>query len=121
MLTEFLLARIAEDEVVARLAQSVIAGTDGDWQDVTQPLTLAKTLAGELWAQKYGYAYEHIARHDPARVLAECEAKRRIVEAHRKQVEDDDPRAWIVASQIALRSLAAVYADHPDYDEAWRP
>ena len=116
-LTEFLLTRIAEDEVVARLAQSVIAGTDGDWQDVTQPLTLAKTLAGELWAQKYGYAYEHIARHDPARVLAECEAKRLIVE-HFSETGIDFLGE---IARVPLRALAAVYADHPDYDEAWRP
>ena len=50
----------------------------------------------------------HIARHDPARVLAECDAKRRIVE---RRNHLDGP---------TLRALAAVYADHPDWREEWK-
>lgn len=58
-----------------------------------------------------GEHLEHIARHDPARVLAECEAKRRIMtmdfERYGEQVE-------------LLYMLALPYAGHPDYEEAWR-
>lgn len=92
-IVEFLLARIAEDEADARK----LAATD------RRPvLSLATTV------------------NHSERLLLECEAKRRIVEAHRRQVEDDDPCAWIVASETLLHTLAAVYADHPDYDPAWR-
>jgi len=63
---------------------------------------------------------EHIARHDPARVLAECSAKRRIVElgvctACATEAQPCDHRA------DTLRLLALPYADHEDYREEWTP
>jgi hypothetical protein len=72
---------------------------------------------------------DHIARHDPARVLRECEAKRRIVGAH--PYTDDgghccaDPQGGLGEEMYwnepcpTLAALAAVYAEHPDYDESW--
>ena len=57
-----------------------------------------------------------------ARVLAECEAKRRIVEAGRTD--------WTITRQgntlnmgpsQTLRLLALPYADREGYDESWRP
>jgi hypothetical protein len=62
-----------------------------------------------------------------SRVLAECAAKRRIVDLHRDARGDcyscsgdhgSDPTA---APCETVRELALPYADHPDYDEAWRP
>lgn len=84
-LTQFLRARIAEDEATARVAN--------DWNFTAE-----------------------------ARVLAECEAKRRIVESA-EFVRDtpsihDDARTFM---SNVLRRLAAVYAEHPDYREEWRP
>src|SRR5438067_2058538 len=81
-LAEFLLARIAEDEGVAR------AATDGRWEVL--PYWFTSPLGNPYSASVPGVIPEeidpddaaHIARHDPARVLAECEAKRRIVELH---------------------------------------
>lgn len=73
-------------------------------------------------------AAEHIARHDPARTLAEVEAKRRILDHCADMLrpdsawggptgpEDIDPGAWYV-----LRLLSLPYADHPDYRDEWRP
>ena len=55
---------------------------------------------------------EHIAAWHPTRVIAECRAKRQVVEA----VAADD-----ATRELVLRSLAVVYADHPDYREEWRP
>lgn len=60
----------------------------------------------------------HIARHDPARVLREVEAKRRIVdecEASPLQVDGYGPLGFV------LRYFAAIHDQHPDYDPAWRP
>jgi hypothetical protein len=94
-LAEFLLARIAEDEAVAREAVRWSEGAS-QWGDSGEP------------------DWEHIARHDPARVLAECDAKRRIVQ----MLEDDDPGEW---GDGALRHLASVCADHPDCRDEWRP
>ena len=100
-LTEFLLARIAEDEDIAR-----------------------NTMASMKWS---------------TRVLAECEAKRRIVELHadggNSQGYDDTGYGeydhactecgafgeygieWPCAT---LRALAYVYAGHPDYRQEWK-
>jgi hypothetical protein len=90
-LTEFLLTRIAEDEAVARAAeQTWDSDRDGGWWVGCDPDTQA-----------------HIARHDPARVLTECEAKRAIVEL----ISSPGPQA--------LRLLALPYADHADYQPEW--
>ena len=65
---------------------------------------------------------KHIARHDPARVLAECAAKRRIVvnlEEFRGESSWDDEKN--VNGLYLLRLLALPYADHPAYREDWRP
>lgn len=96
-ITEFLLARIAEDEQVARAAQSPRGATI-----FTDPRRGGKQSM-----------LDHIARHDPARVLAECQAKRRIVAPWVGTVTENEARV--------LLALAAVYADHPDYSEEWRP
>jgi hypothetical protein len=70
---------------------------------------------------------EHGARWDPARVLAEVDAKRRIIDL------SDKVRAWTDASAGAtagyaaalladtLRLLALPYADRPGYRPEWRP
>ncbi|WP_063817094.1 DUF6221 family protein [Streptomyces hygroscopicus] len=63
---------------------------------------------------------QHIARHDPARVLAEVDAKRRILHWHL-----DEECCSVCLDDVEgcplFRALAAPYADHPDYREAWRP
>jgi hypothetical protein len=100
-LTEFLLARIAEDEDVAQMAPP------GPWK----------------------------VRYGPARVLAECEAKRQIVANTDKSnverwggpldgqasSEDGPARAYWRGQEYVCSILAAVYADHPDYREEWKP
>jgi hypothetical protein len=71
----------------------------------------------------------HIARHDPARVLAEVEAKRRIVDLCWARAEARDggyePDASISSIEVdnlwtVVEHLAAVYADRPGYREKWR-
>jgi hypothetical protein len=111
-LTEFLLARIAEDEAGAREAQALAnIYTDPQWH------WLVAHNDGSRWQQ---------TSHDPARVLAECEAKRRIVQTM-QTAEDQawqDGEARPVIEYIAartLRTLALPYADHPNYREEWRP
>lgn len=71
-LADFLLARIAEDEAVAR--DDYRCNTDLRWT--------------------------------PARMLAECEAKRRLIA--------------LQLQRHAYLLLALPYADHPDYNEDWR-
>lgn len=92
-LTEFLLARIAEDEVTARTALVV------DGRQVWQV---------QDWIELDNEVLAHTDRHDPHRVLAECEAKRRIVNI-------------VPDLQGVLGALALPYANHPDFREEWRP
>ncbi|MDX2667408.1 DUF6221 family protein [Streptomyces stelliscabiei] len=70
-------------------------------------------------------ALVHAARHDPARVLREVEAKRSIIEQHeryaaerRRMMGGWDPQS---DDSPILAALAAVYADRPGYREEWRP
>jgi hypothetical protein len=101
-LTEFLLARIAEDERGARQAQA-------------DPHGCHDVLAAYFDDTDKTWRFTH------ARVLAECEAKRRIVAmAQRFTAMPDDSGTDIVLDDV-LRLLALPYADHPDYDEAWKP
>ena len=58
----------------------------------------------------------HIARYNPARVLADIAAKREIVAWVGDYDADLDGSAWGI-----LGNLAALYADHPDYQQEWAP
>jgi len=127
-LVDFLLARIAEDEEAAR---SAARDNEPVWDSYG---TDGPTGLLELGVNEGGpeAAAEHFERWLPARVLAECEAKRRIVDEHTCQCPDpncgdcgacsgDHHADPTPAPCPTLRLLAAVYVDHPDYDEAWRP
>lgn len=132
-LSDFLLARIAEDERDAREAGDfgrrwVSAPNNYDAGSVEA----VDAPPGETGIVVYdeGRPHEnqarHIARHDPARVLAECEAKRRIVTQVTEAADYDESigEAWsqtAIAGWAALGHLAAVYADHSDYQLEWRP
>lgn len=149
-ITEFLLARIMEDEAVARDAHY-----DGQrWVPEEEAVVAAdRDLDPILYLDRKRDAY-HAANWSPARVLAECEAKRRIVEFHKswpvlvdseptfEADESYDPSrmAFRMSKQIAwtteqqyrehfgteppsspiIRALASVYSEHPDY-ESWVP
>lgn len=114
-LTEFLERMIAEDEAAARAVAApgrpLEAGRYFRWMDNGRTVG---NLAGNVVA--YGVDLDanraHIARHDPARVLAECEAKRTLL--------DHVSSNWRLEEYVA-RLLATVYSDHPDYRESWRP
>ncbi len=122
-LVAFLAARLDEDEQAAQSAVDELANWGGPW------LAIADDIAkrAHFDADEIG---EHIARWDPARVLAEVEAKRRIIDEHEPLqngccdtcCEDgpygDSNQAWPCRT---VRLLALPYADHPDYREEWRP
>jgi hypothetical protein len=98
-LTQFLLDRIAEDK--ERFAVE-------DWE-------LEWVAAPDSTAGAGDDAYI-ITLH--SRLLAECEAKRQIVE------ECAEKKDWYENSwgyRVILRLLAVPYADHPDYQQEWRP
>lgn len=143
---EFLLARITEDELMAinasRSVNSAKSG-NGDASAGTKWTSKMGMVEGEhlgdwgdsnLWDCEGAASLcvaeqvaDHMARHDPARVLAECRAKRAIVamaadEGGYVKVGDwescSDSCPEVIASE-AIRAIAAVYADHSDYQAEW--
>jgi len=112
-LTEFLLARIAEDERAARKVQPLghVVDMGGVRLDERFTHSRLRFSSADGWARTEDdpAAAAHFARHDPARVLRECEAKRQLIE----RVGNPD---W-----AGFRILAMPYADHPDYRQEWRP
>jgi hypothetical protein len=71
----------------------------------------------EAWGRSPECGYQQ----DPARVLREVEAKRRIVESCSPQSLDNscaDPGERCLA-EVTLEALALPYSDHPDYQPEW--
>jgi hypothetical protein len=110
-LDEFLIARIAEREAFWR---GLIPSRENYYVATDAP---------------YDEGLVTIADVNVAEMLADCEAKRRLVELSQSVeqiVRGDD--AWadstaglVVAYRNALCVFAAIHSDHPDYDERWRP
>lgn len=126
-LAEFILARIAEEATEA-VAASVdqwgyrVGSYEGlEWTSLALSPERDTTAAQD----------QFIARHDPARVLAECDAKRRIVDLHGMSYADAADETWARNGRCdtcrdavpcpTLRLLALPYADHDQYDPSWRP
>jgi hypothetical protein len=67
----------------------------------------------------------HVVRHDPARVLREIDAKRRLLaEYQRADAEGkypDWPGGYASGLEYAVQIAAAEYADRPGYDPEWAP
>lgn len=123
-LTEFLLARFDEEEEKARDA----AGWDrsgreratGRWSRVGISSLEDDQQRSVIYSdnnQLSGSVADHVALHDPARVLADIKAKRQIVAAANRP---GDPVGSAVM-EFVLGRLATGYADHPDYRREWRP
>lgn len=113
-LTEWLLEQVAEDE---RLASDEVL-----------------RLAGESFVASPFYLGD--APGNPARVLAECAAKRQIIELHLAGHRPGDDRCWYCQSDCrvehgeamatwetwpcpTLRIMASVYADRPGFQPEW--
>jgi hypothetical protein len=126
-LAEFLLARIDEDEAAWRRMLGIVRGSGfpgGKIPDRVNYSSSTTVLPVPII---------------PAKLLAECEAKRRIVEEHKPSTEY--PHQYCIVCQWdiccdapkadyhrgagefpcpTLRLLALPYADHPDYQPEWR-
>lgn len=96
-LTDFLLARIAEDAALAR-------DPNADGSPHALVCDVNSYSAGDCdctW---------------PGQVLADCEAKRRIVESYVAEFGQGD---WLV-DHHTLHLLALPYAGHSNYHEEWK-
>jgi hypothetical protein len=161
-ITAFVTARLDEDE---RTAKAAARPGGEDWHADPDPDAWgALAGTGVLRADGNGvamaigsYAADHIARHDPARVLREAAALREIAAGHRLVLADrgypeqgqsqgsgreyrvtrDNPAEEQAGMANAMhwnkdcfschsrypcrtiRHLAAIWSDHPDYDQGW--
>lgn len=134
-LAAFLLARIAEDEVNAHAATAAAWTHERVYDDVwSVDLHIAREAFGVGEdCRMPAYVATHIIRQSPQKTLAECEAKRRIVELADDatgldiQVDGEfrvgtrDTTVEPYCGDLILLALALPYADHPDWREEWRP
>lgn len=125
----FLRARLDEDEQAARVA------APGPWTTMGQRVLDASPPSNRLGmgmavghaaaSADYNETADHIARHDPARVLAEVDAKRQALDHYERCArhnKGDD--AYVLAEGAVGRQvqyMALPYAEHPDYLPEWRP
>lgn len=120
-IVRFLKDRLDEDEATARaiLADDL---SEGRWRWQLHGLNPYRTAlvndrGSVLLPAKHDDVFpsrsvaEHIARHDPARVLREVEAKRVALNWY----ENDDH----VVMAATIYAMAAIYSDHPDYCDEW--
>jgi hypothetical protein len=128
--------RLDDDAAVAR------AATPGPWavDDASHAEAIhaangAVVVGGGRWggeASVFDSTEDalHIARHNPTRVLADVTFKRELLAEHepvlQAAVKDDEVTPMLVCRVDGLdcpfaQGLAALYDDHPDYKEAWRP
>ncbi|HLU95548.1 MAG TPA: DUF6221 family protein [Thermobifida alba] len=159
-LVEFLRERLIEDEQTLHDAGGLLCQWD------TRPGPDAPEEEAEVWASGRFLLVpampvdqaRHIARHDPARVRREVEAKRDLLmryERHLAEKKDlqaaldeaeqaveheertgewTKPAGWLrnlnregerletrgSVLRALMRAAAAVYQDHPDYEDSWR-
>jgi hypothetical protein len=123
-LVQFLRERLDEDEALAR------AASPGPWRPneetdevvAVDGITVADGFA--LSGRQLRATTEHIARHDPPRVLAEVDAKRQIIDLHGGDLNIDlifCAHCEHHAPCPTLLMLALPYVDHPAYKSEWRP
>jgi hypothetical protein len=127
-LVTFLRSRLEEEEQLARAASPApwsataehdeVLAADGETVADGFALSSSKQLRATV---------DHIVRHDPARVLREVEAKRRILDdlerfiAGGRDLPTDERAAGKATASGIVRLLALPYADHPAYRAEWRP
>lgn len=116
---QFITDRLAEDE---RLAQEADSG-DGEWF-FDDRFDRVETSDENVYTLHH---VEHMARHNPARVLRDIQAWRAMMRAvleyegeldHLTESAPPDQRSTL-DHLPALRAIAAIWSDHPDYQAEW--
>ena len=81
-----------------------------DEEEALVAATLAQRVPGRF-----------ILRRDPSYTRADLDSKRRIVDEFVRVDSGSADHELGYGLSVAVALLAAVYADHPDYREEWRP
>lgn len=124
-LVRWLTAYLDEDERIAR------AATPGPWK-LARQRGVEWVSSAEYWAvadcsdaDPARENAEHVAAWDPARVLREIDAKRKVIEQY-ESIGDPPPGEFgpdLSRAELGrvLRLVALPYSDRPGYREEWRP
>jgi hypothetical protein len=112
----FLNARLDEDEAIAKTAAGRRRQLGGTWTFINNAEGIRSgdgvTVVRRTWPQEAA----HIVRWDPARVLADVQAKRAMLP---HLVVEGHPLGYCDRC-MCLRLLASVWADHPEFDQSWK-
>jgi len=131
-ITEFIEARLAEDEALAHEAAHDSDGESG-WRWPSGTFDVVTTGPGKFVIAERLAPDDaaHIAHHYPARVLAQVAALRAVLALHYQVVMYTTRSTRMVCVCQAprthvsicptVRHIATIWADHPDYDQEWRP
>ncbi|OBA62204.1 hypothetical protein A5780_19290 [Nocardia sp. 852002-20019_SCH5090214] len=149
--TAFINARLDEDEAIAKTAGGDRWAYDNENRPGRTPY-VPQAANGEVYRPDstreysygtghvgYDYAYvtcdregilpsvdadeaEHIARHDPARVLRQCAAIRAALESIDTLlgIANNSEVTWGTDAEIACEAIASIWSDHPDFDRRWK-
>lgn len=137
-IVEFLEARIAEDEAVAKAARpgpwfhdsNLTCGPRVPPDDFLMVPEDPSDTISPCNDKIPDQDSRHIARHDPARILREVAAKRAIIKAYvdadikahdTYNFHEDILNGESNGLETAVETLAICWSDHPDFDEEWRP
>lgn len=140
-LVRWLGKQLDADERIARAVEDRSAPWDGQW--MADGNSAVRTYNGHVLFYRHGSGplkpglTDHVAEWDPARVLRETDAKRRLLDEHKPGSPKGRPtmerhcltcttaQAWDEkaneANCLTLRVLALPYSDRPGYREEWRP
>jgi hypothetical protein len=128
-LAEFLTARLDEDEAAAKQSAALFTcfeAKPGDWTRLMCDPVMGP-FGGQSSARDVVTGMYVGKMSDPARALREAEAKRAILAMWQEPEPDRYLATGEIVAQVAVsgaigrvvRELAAVWRDHPDYDETW--
>lgn len=128
-LARWISAQLDADERIARAVEDRSAPFDGQW--IADGDSAVRTLNGHMLFYRHGSGplkpglADHVAQWDPARVLRDIDAKRKMIAAFTRRYEASKASStsmsvgadWVVLADV-LRLLAAPYLDRPGYEEA---
>lgn len=129
-LIAFIEARLADDETAARNAGGEVWDFTGVNCEVRTRERKGYGEFGRVVAYcRHGNPVQedlalaiHIAQYDPDRALRKIAARRAVLNAYRTERERGfGGSGYTEGLEFALRHAAAVWDDHSDYREEWRP
>jgi hypothetical protein len=127
-IADFLRARYAERRAIAEAASPGPWHVNAEADEVLAEDGITVCDGFALSGRQLRATTEHIAAHDPEDVLADLDAKLAIVTAYETAAAfyNDPANRHLPAGEAhglrtALRLLAVPFAQHPDYQEDWRP